>query len=645
MFDGSLGEFKNQKASIEIDKTKSPKFCRPRPVPFSLKEKVDKELDKLVTQGIISPVSSSAWAAPIVPVLKPNGDVRICGDYRLTVNQCAIVDQYPIPRIEELFSTLAGGKIFSKLDMSQAYCQLPLNDESKPLTTINTQKGLFQYNRLCFGVSAAPAIFQRAMENLLNGIPGVLCYLDDLLICGSNETEHSERLNKVLSIMQKSGLKLQANKCFIGVSKVSYLGFCIDSEGLKPMDDKIKAIKEVPQPKDLAQLRSYLGMIGFYRKFVNNAATMLEPLNKLLRTGVKFVWGPEQLKSFELSKNALLGACLSHFDSKLPIVVSADSSGNGLGAVLSQIKDRNEFPVAFVSRTLNNAERKYGQIEKEGLALVFVLKKFHCYLWGKKFTLITDHKPLLGLFNPERPIPITASGRIQRWALVLQAYHFDLKHKSGKLLGAADTLSRLPLPEQPEAVPICSEWIQLVDILEGSPVTAKQIKSWTTQDSILSQVLFYIRNGWPSKVENFLADYFCRKNELSTQDDCVLWGTRVIVPEKGRRAMLEELHKCHLGSSKMKQLARSYVWWPGLDKDLEHVSSQCEVCLANRQMPRKAELHPWEWPQQPWHRVHADYAGPVAGSYFLVVIDSHSKWIEILPTNNITSSTTIKLLR
>lgn len=645
LFKPELGTMKDVKAKIEIDVSKPAKFCKARPVPYALKAKVDQALDSLIEQDIITPIANSDWAAPIVPVLKSDGKVRLCGDYRLTVNQVARMDCYPIPKIEDLFSALSGGKIFSKLDMSQAYMQLILSDESKPLTTINTHRGLFMYNRLCFGVSTAPGIFQRQMENILRGMPGVLCYLDDILVAGSNEDEHSKRLHEVLQKLQDAGLRLQPNKCSFGVKNITYLGFAIDENGLKPTEDKLRAIKEAPEPKDVVQLRSYLGLMSYYRKFLSKAASLLEPLNKLLRHGVEWEWGAEQKKAFNSSKAELLESCLIHFDPKLPVVVSGDSSAYGVGAVLCHIKDGQELPVAFVSRTLNVAERKYSQIEKEGLAMIFALKRFHHYLWGRKFTLVTDHKPLLGLFNPQKPIPAMASGRIQRWALMMQAYSFDLMHRSGKCLGAADTLSRLPLKDELDIIPICSEWVQLVDVLDKTPVTAKDIKNWTTYDPILSQVLLYCENGWPSNVDKIYSSYFCRRTELSTQDGCILWGSRVIVPEKGRKSMLDELHKGHLGSTKMKQLARSYVWWPNLDADLESVTNQCAVCLANRQMPNKAALHPWEWPSKPWHRVHADYAGPVAGSYFLVIVDAHSKWIEILPTKSITSTVTIKLMR
>ena len=239
-------------------------------------------------------------------------------------------------------------------------------------------------------------------------------FLDDSLVAGSNSCEHEERLCKVLEQLEKVGLRLHPTRCSFGVDNVQYLGYTIGATGLKPTKEKLNAILNSPGPKDLTQLRGYLGMLNFYRKFLVSAAAILEPLNALLRKDVHWEWKAEHSKAFQDSKTALLDACLIHFDPNLPIVVSVDSSKHkhGLGAVLCQQKDGAELPVVFASRSQNKAERNYSQTEKEASALVFALKKFHHYLWGHKFSLITDHKPLLGLFNPNKPIPEMASDRI-----------------------------------------------------------------------------------------------------------------------------------------------------------------------------------------------------------------------------------------
>ena len=393
LFSEGVGCFKDRLFTIEVDPSVPPKYCNPRTVPYALRDKVDKELDRLKEQGIITPITNSRWASPVVPVLKSDNEVRICGDYKLTANKAASLDTYPIPKHEDLFSKLSGGAIFSKLDMAQAYSQLCLDEESKQYTVINTPKSLFKYNRLCFGISSAPGIFQRAMEELLRGMPGVSCYFVDILITASSKEEHDSRLHDVLTRLQDAGLRLRLDKCHIGMPKVTYLGYQIDKEGIHPTKYKVSAIVKAPKPTNLTQLRAYLGVFNFYRRFVHNASTILEPLNRLLRDKVTWTWGKEEDGAFEASKDALLSSdVLVHFDPSKPIVVVADSSAYGIGAVLCHLIDGNERPIYFASRSLTSAERNYSQLEKEALALVYALRQFHYYLWGQSnFKLVTDH--------------------------------------------------------------------------------------------------------------------------------------------------------------------------------------------------------------------------------------------------------------
>ena len=647
LFSPGLGCFTESEVSLSIDNSVAPKYCKARPVPYTLREKVDAELKRLEEENIITAVSFSEWAAATVPVVKSNGSIRLCGDYKLTVNRALNLDTYPIPRLEDLLSSLAGAKIFSKLDMSQAYAQLRIDDRSKQYTTINTHRGLFQYNRLPFGVSSAPGIFQRTMEGVLGDLSGVLCYLDDILMWGSTEQEHDERVTAVLSRLQDKGLKLQASKCAFRMSEMSYLGYIISNTGIKTDPSKVQAINDAPSPTSVKQLQAFLGSIGFYRRFLPSFSTVVEPLNILLRAKTKWVWGKEQERAFRKAKDLLLNSeALMLFDPKLPLVVVADSSAYGIGAVLCHKVGKLERPICFASRSLTSAERNYSQLEKEALAMVFAMNKFHNYLWGQQFTLVTDHKPLLGIFSPEKAIPPMASGRVQRWALVLQAYRFKLIHRSGAVLGTADALSRLPLPNSCDSVPVLGEWINLVNFLESAPVTSKTISVQTRTDPILSKVLRYCELGWPaSSPDPVFAPYFSRRDELSMEGGCVLWGYRMVIPMKLRPIMLDEIHAGHVGASRMKEIARSYFWWPGLDKDLEVLVRSCPKCLSNRSMPPRAEIHPWEWPKHPWHRLHLDYAGPIRGKFYLILVDAHSKWVEIFPTRGPSASETVKCLR
>jgi transposase InsO family protein len=609
---------------------------------------VEAELDRLHSTGVITPVTFSRWAAPIVPVIKSSGEIRICGDYKTTVNQVATPDKYPLPRVDELFAAMSGGSYFTKLDLSHAYQQLVLDDESQELVTINTSKGLYRYTRLPFGVSAAPSIFQRTMDSLLADIPKAVAFLDDILITGSNEAEHWANVEAVLTKLEEAGLRLKRDKCVFGVREVVYLGHRINSDGIQPTTDKVDAVLNAPVPNNVSELKSYLGLLNFYAKFLPHLSSTLAPLHNLLRKDVQWSWGPQQDAAFQTSKQHLVSAeVLVHFDPKKDLILSCDASPYGLGVVLAhRMPDGTERPVAYASRSLSPAERNYAHLDKEGVAVIYGVKKFHQYLYGRPFTITTDHKPLLGLFGESRAVPPMASSRIQRWGLTLSAYQYKLVYRPGVANCNADGLSRLPLPDAPSHTPEPHDYVLVMDHLESTTVNPDKIRLWTGRDPVLSQVREYVMNGWPRSCrDNDLKPYSTRADELSVQSGCVMWGSRVIVPPQGRQYIMNELHEAHPGISKMKALARSYVWWPNMDQELEDKVKHCGQCQVHRKAPPLAPLHPWEWPNEPWERLHLDYAGPFMGHMFLIVVDAHSKWIDVHIVNRATTSATVEKLR
>ncbi|KAL7834768.1 hypothetical protein SRHO_G00290150 [Serrasalmus rhombeus] len=328
VFKEELGTWTGPPAKIYINEDVAPKFYKPRPVPYAMRKKVEMELERLTEQGIIEPAKFSEWAAPIVPVLKPDNSVRICGDYKLTVNLVSKLEQYPIPKLEDLFEKLTGGEKFTKLDLSHAYQQVMLDEASKPYVTINTHKGLFQVNRLPFGVSSSPAIFQRMMEGVVAGIPNVAVYLDDIHALGDTEC---------CPTAAKRGRPLtQARQV------------CFPGEGSR-----------VPG--------AHRGRLGA------PPSAKQAPLHKLLRKETKWHWHEEQERAFEKSKRLMQSSeVLVHYDSQKDLVLSCDASPYGVGAVLShRMPDGQERPIGFMSRTLTAAETNYAQLDKEGLAVMF----------------------------------------------------------------------------------------------------------------------------------------------------------------------------------------------------------------------------------------------------------------------------------
>ncbi|UYV77596.1 K02A2.6-like, partial [Cordylochernes scorpioides] len=605
VFKEKLGQYRGPPIHIKIKTLGKPTFLRARTLPYAIRPKVEEALRKMEEQGILTPVEFTRFATPIVPVLKRDGSIRICGDYRSTVNTIVEPDTFPVPAAADLQVNLAGGKVFSKLDLKDAYQQLVVDEETAELLAINTHKGLFKVNRLPFGVSCAPGIFQRRMESLIAKIPGVVVYLDDILVTGKDEMEHDLRLREVLKSIQRMGLTLKKEKCEFKKSLLIFLGCRIDAEGIHPTEEKCEAIKNFPKPENKKELQSFLGLLNFYSKFLKDRTTVLEPLHRLLNKRNCWKWKEVEHRAFREAKNLIQSdLVLTPYDARKPLVLACDASPFGVGAVLSHVEEG----------TISQTERRYAQIDKEALAIIFGISKFYKYLYGCDFKIITDHKPLLGIFNPNKPIPQMLSPRMMRWSHTLASYSYQIEHRPGRMNANADALSRAPHKKQ--------------------------------EDSVLGIIVKWTRIGWPAHcpAEKF-RPYFNRRNELSLHRECLLWGNRVVIPPVLQRRTMEQLHETHPGIVQMKAIARSHVWWPGMDKAIENRVKGCENCQLVRNNPKPSPVHPWTAPVKLWSRIHIDYAGPFHGRTFLIVVDSMSKWPEAIIMDHCTATATVRVLR
>ncbi|XP_055584973.1 uncharacterized protein K02A2.6-like [Uranotaenia lowii] len=660
VFQSSLGLCTKAQVTLYLKPDSRPVYCPKRPVAYAALPKVDAELQRLQERGIISPVQFSNWAAPIVVVRKSdNVSVRICGDYSTGLNAALESDRHPLPHPDDIFTALAGARIFSQIDLSDAYLQVEVEEESRKLLTVNTHRGLFQYNRLAPGIKSAPGAFQRIIDCMVAGIPGVKTYLDDILVSGRTQEEHDRNLDATLGRIRDYGFHLRIEKCHFSLPQIKFLGHIIDKEGLRPDPAKTRAISEMPAPTNVSQLRSYLGAINYYGRFVGQIKELRAPLDRLLKKDARWEWTPECQSSFDRFKSILQSdLLLTHFDPRKEIIVAGDASKHGLGAVIMhRFPNGSIKPIAHASRSLTPAEVNYGQIEKEALALIFAVTRFHKMVYGRKFTLQTDHKPLLKVFGSKKGIPVYTANRLQRWALTLLLYNFEIQFVPTASFGHADLLSRLmdshKKSDEEYVIAAIQMETDVKTIFEGSisnlPVTSDMISKQSAEDPTLQEVFNYIQNGWPESAKTIadptVRQFFSRRDSLQVFQDCIMFGDRVVVPALYRKRILRQLHQGHPGMERMKSIARSFVYWPNIDDDVEDFVRRCSSCAQAVRDPRKTTLESWPLPSKPMERIHIDYAGPIDGFYYLVIVDAYSKWPEVFRTRSTTTTATLDFLQ
>ena len=466
------------------------------------------------------------WCSPMVVVPKSDGKLRICVDLK-RLNTAIQRERYMLPTIDDILHTLADAQVFSKLDASSGYWQLRLHEDSSNLTTF----GRFRFIRLPFGICSASEIFQREMSEVLHGLAGVSVYEDDIIVSGKDVEEHDGRLKEVLNVIEQSGMKLNKSKCSIRKSGLEFLGHWIDERGVSPHADKIEAIQKMQKPKDVRELRRFLGMVNFLGRYVQDLAKYTAPLNELLRKENVWSWGQSQMKAFDDVKRIISTTpVLMFYDVDKDTAVCADARGFGLGAVLMQQDETDQWrPVAYASRTLTKAETGYAPIEKECLACTWACEKFTRYLLGKeKFTLWTDHKPLIPLINT-RDIDQTPI-RCQRLLLRMMRFDAVAKHVPGKDQVIADTLSRQPLecPETPDTVEEVQAYVHgIMACIQIRDPMIRRIRDATDADETLQKVIDYTVSGWPrhnKDIDGDTRELFHVRDELtvisSQSEDC-----------------------------------------------------------------------------------------------------------------------------
>jgi transposase InsO family protein len=548
------------------------------------------QLSDLLEKGFIQP-SVSPFGAPVLFVHKKEGTLRLCVDYR-ALNKMTIKNRYPLPRIEDLLDRLVGAKYFSKLDLYSGYHQIRIKKEDIHKTAFRTRYGHYEFLVLPFGLTNAPATFMTLMNDIFHEYLDefVVVYLDDILIYSKTKEDHLKHLRKVLLKLREHRLYAKLKKCELFKNKVEYLGHYISGEGIAVDERKVEVIKKWPNPTNLTELRSFLGLASYYRKFVKNFSAIASSLTTLLRKDIPYEWKPDQQEAFNKLKEKLTSApVLLIPDQTKPFTVTTDASDTAIGAVLSQDHGKGDQPIAFESRKLNSAELNYATHEKELLAIVHAIKLWRPYLEEKLFTIITDHAALKFIKSQSN-----LSRRQARWLEVLQSSNFDVKYRPGKTNVVADALSRIPQ-------------LSNINTFNTNLIDKELIINEYKNDSYFEPI-YQTLTSKENKPQ-------ARNFEL--HDDLIYLrsGKRLAIPNnKELRTLL--LHECHdsiivghLGTEKTLELVQRNYFWPRMGKDIKNYVTSCDSCQRNKasnQAPAGL-LQPLDIPERRWDHITMDF--------------------------------------
>ena len=620
--------------NLSLEAEAKPVVMPPRRVPISIKADLKEELSRLEKLKVIEKVEGpSDWVSSLVVARKQSGKLRVCIDPQ-HLNKSLKREHYPLPTIDDVLPQLANVKVFSKADLKEGFLQCTLDAESAKLTTFQTPWGRYRYLRLPFGLSPSPELFQKRLDQCLEGLPGVFVIADDILITGQGDThaeaciDHDRNMTSFLRRCRERNIKLNPDKLEYKCNEVQFIGHRLTKEGLRPDPSKVAALVDMPQPVDVPGVQRFVGMVQYLAKFLPSLSEISEPLRRLTHKDTPWNWGDEQSRAFVAIKGLVTEApVLRYFDQHLPVEGQGDASEKGLGFVLTQ----DGQPVTYTSRALTEAETRYSQIEKELLAQVFGLERNHQYVYGRKVILWTDHKPLVTITR--KPLASTPK-RLQRLLLRMQQYNVEIFYKPGKEMYLADTLSRAYLPNS-EQSPTEKE-VESIHMLEDLAVSQKTlalIRTETLQDENLQAVKRLILEGWPedkSRLPPGTSLYFDIRDELTYDDGIIFRGQRCVIPVKVRPRVKERLHSAHTGIQATLARARECVFWPRMTSDITDYLSRCEVCAAFAPKQRNEPLINHDMPKRPWQKVGIDLFELNSKDY-VCVVDYYSDYFEVLP--------------
>ena len=608
-----------------------PILCPPKRLPIELKDTVKQELDKLVKAGVLAPVDEPTdWVNQMAIATKRDGSLRICID-PCNLNRSLKREHYQLPVLDDILPDLAKAKVFSKVDLSHGYWHCTLDEESSLLTTFSTPFGRYRWRRLPFGLSASSEIFQKRLHQALEGLLGVACIADDILVYGVGDTleeamlNHDQNLASLLERCHHKSIKLNKHKLALRVQEVDFMGHLLTAQGLKPDPKKVEAILKLPTPKSKEDIERLNGTVNYLAKFLPRLSHVMEPLRRLTQTGVEWHWDDGEEKAFSEVKHLVTQApILAYYSADKELVIQCDASSRGLGAVLLQ----GGRPLAYASRALTDPETRYATIEKEMLAIVFALEKWHQFAYGRHVLLNTDHKPLEAI--SKKPLD-RAPKRLQGMLLRILAYDINVQYTPGHTQHLADMMSSSFLPADNQGTPNEFEVINAVQFLPMRPEKIQKLQLETSKDETLQLLKATIVEGWQedrSKLPPQLTPYYDVRDELDVYDGLVFKGERLVVPQGLRAEIKKDIHVSHAGVEGCLRRARESVYWPGMNAELKHWISTCEPCRLFEVSHGKETLMSHEVPQGPWEKIAVDLLTQDQKDY-LVTVDYYSGFWEL----------------
>ena len=665
---------------ILTDPAAAPIYQRPRPIPMAYRAAVKKEIDDMLKAGIIVP-SRSDWSSPIVVVKKKDGTIRLCVDYR-ALNDVTIKDRFPLPRIEEILRSLAGYRLFSKVDLVKGFYQVEMAPSSRHKTAFAVPFGLFEFNVMPFGCCNAPSTFQRMVTRALDSQIGVEChaFVDDVLTPAHDATDMLQRLATEFDSYYRAGLKVKPAKCEFGKTEIEFLGHKINALGLRPVETKLDTIADTPAPRTVAELRAFLGLTNYYRDFIPDYADLASPLYDLLRKDATWLWSDHHTDALNAVKAAFLRAPILAHPTPIDLfVLDTDASNDGIGGVLSQIQNGEERVICCGSRILTPAERNYDTTRRELLAVVYFCKRYKYYLVGNMFVLRTDHSALRWLFHSLEP-----SGQSMRWIAQLADYPMIVIHRPGHLHCNADALSRRPLLlvdgdlsalQRRDDAHFRSEdkWTVTINAViaryaDPSPdATLEDLLDQKSDPTIQRVIAAVTSKTWPPRHELANASpefrcYHAKARQLLMYGDILAYRRAPLLnecsvqvaPRIARCSIIAECHNAasagHFAERRTLDHVRARFWWPSVKQDVRLYCRLCATCqLAARKMPHaKAPMQSFN-AGAPFEVLGIDFIGPMnttarGNRYCLTMVDHFTRLTVLIPTKTQAAETTISAI-